>query len=111
MQHSVIIVSIMNNTPRHISVIAKCLIMVLILYLFVLELQNYFTKPTHVSKYEIPMSSNHFPIITVCPYPSFNTTELQFHGYESSFKYALGKLSSNNATGQRPFDDRDVRFI
>ena len=56
-------------------------------------MENFLDKPTHVTKFHIKMEPRHFPVVTICPIPSFNQSGLNKHGYNDSYDYAKGQLN------------------
>ena len=58
-------------------------------------------KPTHSSSAKIKTSSEDFPDVTICPFPSYNQPELIALGYGQSYEFAKGILHNSNLKGWR----------
>ena len=73
------------------------------------------SKPTHVSHYRTKMKPRHFPVITICPIPSFKKSELTRHGYANSYQFARGKYMHNTEMmgwlGHGKVDRKAPKFI
>ena len=61
------------------------------------------------------MKPRHFPVITICPIPSFKKSELTKHGYANSYQFARGKYMHNTEMmgwlGHGKVDRKVPKFI
>ena len=61
------------------------------------------------------MKPRHFPVITICPIPSFKKSELTRHGYANSYQFARGKYMHNTEMmgwlGHGKVDRKTPKFI
>ena len=77
----------------------KAVFAVMTAYLLYDEISLFVSKPTFTSISRAPLEPQHFPEIRVCPLPSFLQSELQSHGYMSSFDFSLGKMRNTDVKG------------
>ena len=56
-------------------------------------------KPTHTSSAKIRTSTEDFPDVTICPFPSYNQPELITLGYGQSYEYAKGVIDKSTLSG------------
>ena len=77
----------------------KVLFAVMTAYLLYDEISLFVSKPTLTSISRAHLGPEHFPEIRVCPVPSFLQSELQRHGYKSSFDFSLGKMRNTELKG------------
>ena len=90
--------------------VLKAMFAVMTAYLLYDEISLFISKPTFTSISRAPLGPEHFPEIRVCPVPSFLQSELQSHGYVSSFDFSQGNLRNTGLKGWfgNQSDSRDV---
>ena len=59
-------------------------------YLLYDEFNLFLSKPTYSSADERILEPENFPGIFLCPLPAYNLSQLQKHGYKSSYTYVTG---------------------
>ena len=70
----------------------KAVFAVMTAYLLYDEISLFVSKPTLTSISRAHLGPEHFPEIRVCPVPAFLQSQLQSHGYMSSFDFSMGRM-------------------
>ena len=77
----------------------KAVFAVMTAYLLYDEISLFVSKPTLTSISRAPLGPEHFPEIRVCPVPAFLQSQLQSHGYMSSFDFSMGNMRNTELKG------------
>ena len=69
---------------------------VLSFYLLYEDFEMFLSKPTYTSDNEEFIQPENFPGIFLCPLPAYNLSQLNKHGYTSSFTYITGRVDDKS---------------
>ena len=86
----------MFNTMHRVKVIIKVIIYILSIictsYLLLEDIMLFISKPTYSSNSEEKLQPKNYPNILVCPFPSYDLSQLKKHGYLDAYSYCKGDL-------------------
>ena len=86
----------MFNTMHRVKVLIKVIIYILSIictsYLLLEDVMLFLSKPTYSSNSEEKLQPKNYPNILVCPFPSYDLTQLKKHGYMDAYSYCKGDL-------------------
>ena len=80
-------------------------------YLLYDDFNLFLSKPTYSSADERILEPENFPGIFLCPLPAYNLSQLQRHGYKSSYNYVIGRMKKKellNWSGNESFEIEKV---
>ena len=87
---------IMFNTMHRVKVIMNIIIYILSIictsYLLLEDIMLFLSKPTYSSNSEEKLQPKNYPNILVCPFPSYDLSQLKKHGYLDAYSYCKGDL-------------------
>ena len=72
---------------------------VLTFYLLYEDIQLFLSKPTFSSNSESKLQPKNFPIIVLCPFPTFDQESLWKYRYEDGYDYAKGVIMGSSSNG------------
>ena len=68
-------------------------------YLLYVDIYLFLSKPTYSSDSEQKLQPKNFPNILLCPFPSFDLSQLQKHGYSEGYEYCKGNIQGSMSRG------------